>query len=212
MELHVIRHGLTVWNLEGRFNGSSDDCLTADQVRTLRCVDFSASGYDAVYCSPLERCVETARCLGIDRWIPEARIAERNLGVFEGCTSRECVDRHPEAFAAFSELDERYVVPGGESRREHLARVLAWLEEACRFERVLAIAHGGTIDFLYRLGSGLPLHGGPHIFGGGNAAMSKFAVDWPHVRLLAFDEQVCPPMMDHADQGDVRVESSGGTS
>jgi len=55
-------------------------------------------------------------------------------------------------------------------------------------ERVLAVTHGGTMDFLYRMGAGHPMHGGDAIFGGENLSRSSFRVEWPAVELLAFNE------------------------
>lgn len=186
MRLDVLRHGVTALNESGRFNGWRDDGLTPTQRRRLESVRFDCRSYDAVYCSPLARCVETAACLGIAGYRVEPRIVERGLGVFEGLTAEECRARHPEDFARFLEFDETYCIPAGESRADNLARVRSWLDEATRFGRVLAITHGGTIDFLFRLATGHSLHGGSEIFSGANAALSEFEVEWPLVRLLEF--------------------------
>ena len=188
MLLHCIRHGLTVANEEQRFNGSLDDPLTDPQRSTLREIPFEASGYDAIYCSPQSRAVETAQCLGIDRFTLEPRIAERHLGIFEGLTPRECSQRYPQDFAKFGALSGDYQIPGGESRAQNLERVMSWVQEiACR-TCVLAVTHGGTIDFLYRLATGLPIHGGDEIFSGGNATLSEFEISDSEVRLVRFDQ------------------------
>jgi broad specificity phosphatase PhoE len=63
---------------------------------------------------------------------------------------------------------------------------LEWLRDVAHHRSVLAITHGGMIDFLYRLGTGTALHGGDQIFGGENAAISTFDVDWPSVALVEF--------------------------
>lgn len=186
MLLHCIRHGITESNQVGRFNGLVDDPLTEPQRRALLDISFDASRYDAVFCSPLRRAVETAVCLGLERWTPEPRMAERNLGIFQGLTPDECHERYPDEFAIFRTFCGDFVIPNGESRDQNLARILAWLEDASSYDRVLAITHGGTIDFLYRLGTGLPIHGGSEIFSAGNATLSIFEVDWPDVRLIDY--------------------------
>ncbi len=190
MLLDVLRHGLTEANHSHRFNGTLDDPLTAAQVAELERTDFDASGYDAVFCSPLLRAEQTARCLGVSTWRPEPRLAERNLGVFEGLTAHECRRRYPEDFAAFEVFDAKFRIPGGESRAEHVARVRDWLRDARRFERVIAVTHGGTVDFLYRMGTGQPMHGGSGIFGSDNAALSTFEVSGAAVKLLAFNQRL----------------------
>src|SRR5262245_50382616 len=187
MQLWLVRHGLTALNVEGRFNGWRDDSLLPEQVDQLRRARLDARRFDAIYCSPLRRCVETAHCLGVRSFRTDARIAERNLGIFEGLTAAECRERFAEDFAQFAAFDEAYRIPGGESRGQNLARVMSWLEEANVHRSVLAITHGGTLDFLYRLAHAHPVHGGAEIFSGGNASLSEFEVDFPHVRLVGFD-------------------------
>jgi len=184
--IHLVRHGVTHANLARRFNGSRDDPLTAAQRSALRTIRFDHSRYDAIYCSPLRRAVETAACLGIVDAILETRIAERNLGVFEGLTPEECRARYPEAFSAFLAFDADFQIPGGESRAQNLARVVAWLRDCACHRRVLAVTHGGTVDFLYRLASGACVHGGREIFAGDNASVSMFEVSWPEVRLVDY--------------------------
>jgi probable phosphoglycerate mutase len=186
MRLDLLRHGITALNDELRFNGWRDDALTPAQCASLARVRFDWRQYEVVYCSPLARCVETARCLRVGTYRTEPRISERNLGIFEGLTPQECRARHEHDFLRFLEFDADYRIPEGESRAENLARVLDWLEEARRFERVLAITHGGTIDFLFRIATGHSLHGGAEIFSGANAAMSEFEIEWPTVRLVEF--------------------------
>jgi broad specificity phosphatase PhoE len=188
MELHCLRHGLTVENAKGIYHSRADGVLTTEQREALGHVCFEASRYDAIYCSPLGRCRDTASALGIDAWIADARIVERDFGIFEGLTADECARANPEAFRAFQALDAEFRIPGGESRAEHWARTLDWLRAIAVHERVLAITHGGTIDFLYRLARGVALHGGGKIYSASPASLSRFEVRWPSVALLGHDE------------------------
>jgi broad specificity phosphatase PhoE len=194
MLLHCIRHGVTPSNLAGRFNDSEDEPIDARAVEALGPLTLEAEAYDRVYVSPMRRCVETAEHLGLKGWTLEPRIAERGLGVFQGLTPDECRTLLGEPFDAFSKLEAEPAIPEGESRGAHLARVKAWLEEIAKsgHERVLAITHGGVIDFLYRMSGAHPLHGGERIFGGENLAISTFEIDWPHVRLIGFSEPLAP--------------------
>jgi len=117
-------------NLAHRLNGMSQEGITEPQRKALAKIDFDHSAFDAIYCSHLNRTIETAEALGILSWITDTRIAERDLGVFEGLTDAECANQYPEAYRSFKLFDADFVVPGGESRAEHLTRVLGWLEEA----------------------------------------------------------------------------------
>src|SRR5262249_40906406 len=118
------------------------------------------------------------------------------FGIFEGLTADECRTRFASEFARFVTFDADFVVPGGESRAQHLQRIVVWLRDvAIEFgggvgaasHRVLAITHGGTIDFLYRAAIGVPLHGGQRIHSGEHATLAIFEGDWPNVRLVDFD-------------------------
>ncbi|HTO58256.1 MAG TPA: histidine phosphatase family protein [Pseudomonadales bacterium] len=186
MRVVCLRHGATEGNVTGRFNGP-DDPLTAPEREYLSATRFDAAPYDAIYCSPYRRAVETAQCLKLPRWTPEPRLVERRFGIFEGLTAAECTARYPEEFARFRAFDADYAAPNGESRAQNFARVADWVRDAAVAPRVLAITHGGTIDFLYRLAVGIALHGGDRIYSGDNATLAIFDIDWPNVRLVDFD-------------------------
>ena len=156
MLVSCLRHGVTDCNVKGVFSGMGTEGLTEDARFGLSAADFDAARYDVTYCSPAARCLETAACLGITDPVEEPRLAERDFGIFEGLTVDECRERHAAEFETFRRLDEDFVIPGGESRAQHFARVSEWLQEAAAHRHVLAVTHGGTIDFLYRLGSGRP--------------------------------------------------------
>ena len=96
MRLYCLRHGLTIENSKGIYHGRSDGTLTDEQRTALVNVRFDASRYDAIYCSPLGRCAETARTLGIPSWVTDRRISERNFGIFEGLSRSECETRFPD--------------------------------------------------------------------------------------------------------------------
>ncbi|HXQ45095.1 MAG TPA: histidine phosphatase family protein [Caulobacteraceae bacterium] len=191
MLLHCLRHGASVANLAHRFN-PEDDPLHEATVVALRAAQRLNLAYDRIYVSPLPRAVQTAEHLGLARWTLDPRITERRLGVFAGLTAAECEARHAQAFEDFGRLEAEPAIPEGESRGQHLARVAAWLEDASSAgdARVLAVTHGGVIDFVYRMATGHPLHGGEDIFGGENLGLSAFEVDWPDVRLLSFSAEL----------------------
>jgi 2,3-bisphosphoglycerate-dependent phosphoglycerate mutase len=190
--LDCIRHGKTRSNEEGRYNGTSQDSLTREQSARLATIHFDSSSYDAIFCSPLRRCVETAQHLRISNWVMEPQIVERSFGILEGLTQEECRAQYPAEFAAFRAFDQHYVVPGGESRGAHHARMTDWIRSIAQtYRNVLAITHGGMIDWLYRLGAGQPLYdleGG--IKAGNHATLFRFEVQWPRVRTLLFDVEL----------------------
>lgn len=186
MKLHCLRHGETESNVASRYSGAGEDPLTEAQRERFRAIRFDATRFGAVYCSPFRRCTETAQSLGLGSWTTEPRLAERDFGVFEGLTPAQCRERYPEEFARFLRFDADYQIPGGESRRQNHVRIESWIESLTGDQSVLAITHGGTIDFLYRRGSDLPLHGGT-IHSGDNSAISTFLIRWPHIEVVSFN-------------------------
>ena len=68
-KLHLIRHGITQGNLEGRYIGRTDLDLTPEAAQQL--IEYREEGYyppvELVYSSPLKRCLETARCIYPDQ-------------------------------------------------------------------------------------------------------------------------------------------------
>ena len=192
MYVSCLRHGVTALNARGVFSGTGEEGLTEDQHRALEAIDFDATGFDAVYCSPATRCKETARFLGLTHLAEEPRLAERHLGIFEGLTPAQCHRLHSAEFEAFQRLDADFIIPGGESRAQHLERIVEWLIEVSIYQHVLAVTHGGTIDFLFRLGTGGVVHGGDELFAGPNAALSVFEVSWPAVSVVEHGVLLAP--------------------
>jgi broad specificity phosphatase PhoE len=189
MYLDVIRHGATSSTQGHRFNDHEHEPLAHEALTSLVGVDFDASKYDRVDASSLRRAVQTAEGLGLTGFMRDARLSERGLGIFRGLTAAQCLHRHREDFEAFNAFEADYCIPGGESRGAHLARVLAWLDDVRKSGagHALAVTHGGVLDFLRRLGTGEPIHGGA-FNGGGLLALSRFDIIGPRLRLISFAE------------------------
>jgi len=89
MNIYVVRHGQTDWNIQGRIQGSSDIELNSTGINQaqqtaelLKNIDF-----DVIYSSPLKRTVDTAKIINTYHnvnIIEDIRIIERNFGNFEG--------------------------------------------------------------------------------------------------------------------------------
>ena len=105
MDLVLIRHGVTAWNQQRRFQGQIDTplseeghqqaMLTARHLSTLS----QAQPINAIYASDLKRAWSTAepiaRLLGLPI-LKQSLLRERHYGVFEGKTHEELqLDRSP---------------------------------------------------------------------------------------------------------------------
>jgi len=113
VRLVLWRHGQTLWNVEGRFQGQSDiplDELGEQQAeRAARLL--AGLGPDAIVSSDLARAMATAaplaRLTGLTI-TPDKDLRERYGGLWEGLTDTEIRSRYPAEHA-------QWTPPGGES-------------------------------------------------------------------------------------------------
>jgi broad specificity phosphatase PhoE len=97
-----------------------------------------------VLCSPSLRARETATAAGLEPIIDPA-IAECDFGAWAGRTLADVHENEPDAAAAWM-LDPDSNGHGGETMREFVARVAAWLDDqAKRDGHAVAITHGGVV-------------------------------------------------------------------
>lgn len=142
MLVYLLRHGKTAWNLEGRYQGSSDIPLCEAGKRELSPADFSP---ERVYVSPMKRAAETAQLLfpGVQT-IAVPGLEEMDFGAFEGKSFRDLADDR--AYRAWVEGNCTAPCPGGEGREDFSQRVCAAFERLMAREReqLVIVAHGGT--------------------------------------------------------------------
>lgn len=161
--LLLIRHGETAWNAQGRIQGQLDVPLSARGVwQAARLADsLAGEPVDAVFASDLARAALTAQPLAAVLGLPlqlDARLRERDFGRFQGHTPEEVAARWPAQFQRWRSRDPAWAIPEGESGDRFIARVLEALRElagAHRGRRLAVVAHGGTLDVIYRHARGL---------------------------------------------------------
>jgi probable phosphoglycerate mutase len=133
----LARHGETDWNRELRFQGHADEPLNDTGRRQAGELAARLVGepITAVYASDLRRASETAEIVAHELGLPfqlDARLREIDVGSWQGRT-REQLDG-----AGWD----------GESYDRHRERVVAAVYAIARShpgERVLVVAHGGTL-------------------------------------------------------------------
>ncbi|NYS62273.1 histidine phosphatase family protein [Vreelandella salicampi] len=161
LELVVVRHGLTAWNRERRYQGQRDIPLLLPEAEeglmALReaLVD---ERFDAIYVSDLNRCQQTlewtqAAKSGIPVHL-EPRLRELDFGDYEGKVYDELKDL-PHYRAWIDSVGELQI-PGGESAAQLRERLEAWFQELAEkarqesYRKVLVVTHGGVIRELRR--------------------------------------------------------------
>jgi broad specificity phosphatase PhoE len=157
----LARHGETDWNRDGRWQGHSNTSLNVrgrEQAREL--ADELTAEVDVVYSSDLARARETAEIvaarLGLEIRL-DARLRERGFGAWEGLTHTEIEERDAEALARWR-AGEGSGADDAEPFDAFAQRMGHFLEDVLERhvgERVLVIAHGGSIRVIHALATGL---------------------------------------------------------
>ena len=148
LKIWLIRHGMTEGNRHQRYIGVTDEPLCEEGRKLLR--KFTYPKPQAVFVSPLKRCLETAAILFDD---PKVRIidqlAECNFGEFENKNYKE-LSGDPR-YQAWIDSNGMMAFPGGESKEECAARNIEGFQRAVtacireNIEEAAMVVHGGTI-------------------------------------------------------------------
>ena len=164
-EIILIRHGETEWNSQQRMQGHSNSDLSSVGQAQIQALGqwMKNVPFDLIYSSDSLRAKQTAEAItqfsGHELKI-DLRLREKNLGVFEGLTSEEARERHPEVFRLFKTAGSKYVIDEGESTQQLQDRALEIVDEI-RIkhpeERVLLVTHGGFIRVVMKHSLGLSL-------------------------------------------------------
>ena len=161
----MIRHGETEWNSQKRMQGHSNSDLSSVGQAQIQALGqwMKNVPFDLIYSSDSPRAKQTAESItqfsGHELQFDQ-RLREKNLGVFEGLTSEEARERHPEVFRLFKTAGSKYVIDEGESTQQLQDRALEIVNEI-RIkhpeERVLLVTHGGFIRVVMKHSLGLSL-------------------------------------------------------
>ena len=164
-EIILIRHGETEWNSQKRMQGHSNSDLSSVGQAQIQALGqwMKNVPFDLIYSSDSLRAKQTAEAItqfsGHELKI-DLRLREKNLGVFEGLTTKEARERHPEVFRLFKTAGSKYVIDEGESTQQLQDRALEIVDEI-RIkhpeERVLLVTHGGFIRVVMKHSLGLSL-------------------------------------------------------
>jgi broad specificity phosphatase PhoE len=150
--IYLLRHGETVWNTAGRFQGQKDSPLTprgieqADRagVRLAQEI-YGREELFQIHVSPLGRTKETAALIARSLPLPskdEPRLMEVTIGSWDGLTHYEIDVEYPGALVGADAFDWFFRSPDGETFEGVCSRVAAWLADVSA--PTIAISHGLT--------------------------------------------------------------------
>ena len=136
MLIYLLRHGLTEYNAQKRYQGQRDIPLSPEGIAQLRRADFDP---DVVYVSTLQRTSQT---------VPVDGLKEMCFGSFEGRNFIE-MEKDPE-YQAWVQANCESSCPDGERKADfcdRICRTFAALVDKSLAEgknRLVILAHGGT--------------------------------------------------------------------
>ncbi len=179
--LVLVRHGVTDWNREGRFQGHLDPPLGDDgQAEADMLAARLATDADLrparVISSSLARALQTADAIGRAAGVevaPDPRLIEIGQGDWEGRTHADLAVSDADRYAAWRRDAGIRQPPGGEEIDAVSARVASLLAELDADDGpwpVCLVSHGGTL----RVGARLLL---------GAASMASWSLDVDNASL-----------------------------
>lgn len=196
-KLHLIRHGMTAGNLEGKYIGHLDIPVCKEGKTQLEQLknNYVYPEVEAVFSSPLKRCTETARIIYPDKQpIVINELIEYNFGDFEGKTAEEM--KNDELFVEWMAGSPDCAPPFGESNRHFGDRIVNAVSKIIEgmlktgIREAAIVSHGGVMmGILSSLG--LP---------------SRPMPDWISPNGCGYTVLITPSLWTHAQKFEVTAE------
>lgn len=151
MQLILIRHGETLWNKEGRVQGTSDVELSDVGIKQAQLLALSLKNHaiEAIHVSPLKRAFQTAEIINefhaLDIQI-HRNLMEMDQGDFEGFSFKELMADKKEFLHKWIADPAAVKMPNGESLMELQNRAWSAMEEIIsKSQNALIVSHNFTI-------------------------------------------------------------------
>lgn len=142
MNIYIVRHGQTEYNINGRFGGRINVPLNENGEKEARILKEKLSGikFDKVYSSPLIRTLKTAEIITDENIIKDDRIIERSNGDLEGRLKSEIKD-----LPDFNDPNEtRYNIENIVPFRERINSFFEDITSEDSDENILVVTHAGV--------------------------------------------------------------------
>src|SRR5665648_4598 len=163
----LTRHGQTLWNVEGRVQGSLDSALTEKgilQARSLA-LRLRSEGIDHIYSSDSLRAIATAEeisCgLGLKTISTNPALREFGFGKWEGLIWQDIREANADVFKIWDSEPHLVTAPGGENMGLVMNRAWNFLQQVVNShsdETVCLVTHGITLTMLVTKALGFEVH------------------------------------------------------
>jgi alpha-ribazole phosphatase len=163
--IYLIRHGEVQGAGTRRYNGHADVPLSERGIAQYHQMKerLADKNISACYTSDLIRCATGADVIGSRLGLTpvlEPGLRELNIGIWEGKTWAELMEKYPLEWQARIADIVNYRVPGGESLKDlhdRIMPVIRAIVERHRGGNVLVVAHGGANRVILLDAAGAPL-------------------------------------------------------
>ena len=157
MKFYFIRHGKTLWNLEGRFQGASGDSpLLEESIETLKKLGqyLQETSFDVIYSSDLPRAKTSAQIIqsqlkDICPLQETPLLREWQLGKLEGAKFATLKAIYPEQMNALRSNLAKFdsTMFGAESVYQTTRRTIQFIKslKSKPFEHVMIVGHGANL-------------------------------------------------------------------
>jgi broad specificity phosphatase PhoE len=154
VQVLLVRHGATDWNLQGRCQGATDLDLNEVGIRQAEQIaaSLSTETIHGIYSSNLKRAQQTAHLIGLHHRLPvliESDVRELDHGQLEGLTFAEIKDNYSQFIQKWRTEPAEIRVPGGERLVDVAHRAWNGLNRIVRRhnagETVIVVSHNFPI-------------------------------------------------------------------
>ena len=154
LDILLVRHGQTKWNVEMRLQGTLDSDLTETGIYQAKKLGERLSDieFSKVFASPSGRTMKTAELVLRNRVSPiitDERLKEMNFGILEGKKVETLDERFKNEIAIMHEDPEIYNPSeyNGETYSELIGRTSDFLDDIISREngKILVVAHGMSL-------------------------------------------------------------------
>lgn len=167
LKLVLVRHGHVEGIKPERFRGQKELPLTVlGHKQASVTAEYIASKFkpSTIYCSPLQRCVDTAKAISTKTNVPVQHVAnlvDINYGAWQGISVDEVQRDHPQEYAKWMDTPHLMVFENGESLADVQARLVKALQEILPVDggdkTIVIVGHDSTNRMLISLLCGFPL-------------------------------------------------------
>ena len=195
--LYLVRHGATPLSMEDRFSGAENVDLSEEGRRQVLhlAVRLADDKITAIYASPLDRTMDTARILARPHQlnpVPKDGLREISHGHWEGLSRKEVEKQFPDEYTAWETDPFTFAPESGESGISVLARALPVIREIVvnhLGQNVLIVSHKATLRLILSSLLGFDVRGYRDRLDQAPACLNILDFkDTVHARLMLFND------------------------